>query len=197
VSDVPPAPLPRPLIAVAIGLAALLAIAVATVGLLLGNRANDAGNAAAQASAAGGDRTGPVVVPAAPAPAAASAECSTLLAALPAELPDGSDRLTRRQLAQPAPIAVAAWGNPQHDPVVLRCGIERPAELVPTSQTWQVNGGAQWLQLLGQGASTWVAVDRPVYVALTIPDGSGTGPLQDISTTVSTTLPATKINPGT
>jgi hypothetical protein len=91
---------------------------------------------------------------------------------------------------------VAAWGNAQHDPVVLRCGIERPAELTPTSHLWQVNGSAQWLQLPGQVASTWVVVDRPVYLALTLPAGTGAGPLQDISTIVSTVLPPKAITFG-
>ena len=34
-----------------------------------------------------------------------------------------------------------------------------------------------------------VVVDRPVYVALTVPEGSGTGPLQEVSDAVGEALP--------
>ncbi len=57
----------------------------------------------------------------------------------------------------------------------------------------------QWFEVSGaeQGidASTWYAVDRPVYVALTIPNGSGPTPLQDISATVIDVLPQQEIDP--
>ena len=39
-------------------------------------------------------------------------------------------------------------------------------------------------------AITWYAVDRAVTVALTIPADTGTGPIQDVSTTIAKTLAA-------
>ena len=103
-------------------------------------------------------------------------------------LPSGTDMLPRRELAAPAPLATVAWGDAKHDPVVLRCGLERPGELTPTSQL-RVISDVQWLQVPGSGSSTWFVVDRAVYVALTVPYDAGTGPLQDVSTTVRDLLP--------
>jgi hypothetical protein len=37
--------------------------------------------------------------------------------------------------------------------------------------------------------STWVVVDRSVYVAVALPPSSGSGPLQQIATVISRTLP--------
>jgi hypothetical protein len=45
------------------------------------------------------------------------------------------------------------------------------------------------------GRSTWFAVDRPVYVALTLPAGSGPTPIQAISAAISTALPPTAVDP--
>jgi hypothetical protein len=47
----------------------------------------------------------------------------------------------------------------------------------------------QWLQVEQGGSATWYAVDRPVYVALTLPANTGTGPLQAISEAIAKTLP--------
>ncbi len=48
----------------------------------------------------------------------------------------------------------------------------------------------------GDGRSTWFAVDRPVYVALTLPAGSGPTPIQSLSTTIAEVLPAVPPDPG-
>jgi Protein of unknown function (DUF3515) len=129
---------------------------------------------------------GPLRLAALPAPSATSADCARLLGALPATL-DGGQRggLPRRQLAAPAPAGAAGWGQP---PVVLRCGLARPAELTATSRLLDVSG-VQFLEVTTPGASTWVAVDRPVYVAVALPPTSGSGPLQQITTVIGNTLP--------
>ncbi|CAN5246756.1 hypothetical protein BH11ACT7_BH11ACT7_32420 [soil metagenome] len=44
--------------------------------------------------------------------------------------------------------------------------------------------------------TTWFAVDRPVYVALTLPAGSGPTPIQELSRTITKTLPARDLEPG-
>jgi hypothetical protein len=41
---------------------------------------------------------------------------------------------------------------------------------------------------------TWVAVDRPVYVAVVLPASSGSGPLQQIADAISRTLPSQEVN---
>lgn len=43
--------------------------------------------------------------------------------------------------------------------------------------------------------STWVAVDRPVYVALTLPTQSGPTPIQTLSDVIARTMPAVAIDP--
>lgn len=137
--------------------------------------------------------TGPLALPSVPAPQANSPDCVKLLAALPAELTSKGAKLTRRELAPPAPAATVAWGDP--DAIVLRCGLDRPPELTPATEL-RVVSGVQWLPVEGQGASTWYVVDRPVYVALTVPDSAGTGPLQEITGTVATALPAAPLRFG-
>ncbi|XVS63271.1 DUF3515 domain-containing protein [Actinosynnema sp. CA-299493] len=170
--------LPRPLLVVALGLTALLVAGVAAAGLLLG------GDDPADPSAG---HAGPVALVPVPAPEAESAECAALLGALPAQLVSSGVTLPRRELATPAPVGALAWGDAEHEPVVLRCGLDRPGDLTPTSQL-RVISDVQWLEVAEGGSATWYVVDRPVYVALTVPSDAGTGPLQDISATVRDTL---------
>jgi hypothetical protein len=120
-----------------------------------------------------------------PAPEADSADCARLLAALPEQLDGGDGALQRRQLSAPAPAGVAGWGEP---PVVLRCGLNRPAELTASSRLLGVSG-VQFLEIPNGGTSTWVVVDRPVYVAVELPPTSGSGPLQQLATVIAHTLP--------
>lgn len=168
---------PRKPAIVAVALAVAFAVAVAVIGLTSGGSAEEP---APEGSLA--------LVPV-PAPEAGSEACRTLLAASPQELPSGGEMLTRRELAEPAPHATAAWGgHGAADPVVLRCGLDRPPELTPTSQLRVVNG-VQWLPVPGPGKATWYTVDRGAYVALTVPDPAGTGPLQQLSRTIGETLP--------
>ena len=118
-----------------------------------------------------------------------------MLAALPAALTGDGGGLPRRPLAEPTPAGVTAWAaTPQ--PVVLRCGLTRPTELVPTSPLLVING-VQWLTL-DDGMPdpvtvTYVAVDRPVYVALTVPAAAGSAPVLDVSDVLREKLPASQV----
>jgi len=125
----------------------------------------------------------PLVVSSVEAPGATTAACSDLMAALP----DPLGQLPRRELVQgadPLLAGVAAWGEPA---VVLRCGTPTPNELT-CSASIQVVDGVGWLPLYGAGVTTYLAVDRPVRVALTIPDGSSTGPWQEMSRVIGATM---------
>ncbi|WP_430333337.1 DUF3515 domain-containing protein [Rhodococcus sp. ACT016] len=128
------------------------------------------------------------------APAAQSAECTDLMANLPENLGD----YTRAELRDPAPEATAAWQPAEGDPVVLRCGLPRPPEFNQASPLSVVDD-VQWFEISGaaQGidASTWYAVDRGVYVAVTVPNGSGPTPLQDASAAIGQTLPPQPLDP--
>ncbi len=138
----------------------------------------------------------PVVLPAVPAPRADSAACRALGQALPQQL--GNYR--RAPVARPAPEGAAAWrADPRGEPVVLRCGLDRPADFVVGSPI-QVVDRVQWFEAADQGQSaggrsTWYTVDRPVYVALTLPPESGPTPIQEISDLIDRTVAAVPIDP--
>lgn len=134
----------------------------------------------------------PVAIAALPSAQAASPECRALMATLPDRLGD----YERAVAAQPVPDGAAAWGaNP--DPVIMRCGVDRPAEFVVGSPVQMVDD-VQWFRLDDPDTrrSTWVSVDRPVYVALTLPTGSGPAPIQTLSDVIARTMPAIPIRPG-
>lgn len=133
--------------------------------------------------------TGPLPLAGIVAPQAQSPACVTLTGALPSILASAGHTIDRLPLAEPAPDGAAAWGDRARDPVVLRCGVQRPAELTPTAQLREISG-VSWLPLTGDGATTWVLTGRAVFVALTVPDDAGTGPLQDVSAVVDTVVPA-------
>jgi Protein of unknown function (DUF3515) len=139
---------------------------------------------------------GPLGLAVVPAPAAGSADCARLLAALPQTLGGAESTrysvgaLERRRLRAPAPEGAAGWGEP---PVVLRCGLDRPADLTATSRLLAVSK-VQFLKVSGDGLSTWTVVDRSVYVAVALPPGSGSGPLQQIATVISQVLPAQEVD---
>ncbi|WP_055403305.1 MULTISPECIES: DUF3515 domain-containing protein [unclassified Mycobacterium] len=141
----------------------------------------------------------PVALAAAPAPQADSPACRALAGALPQRLGD----YQRAPIAQPAPQGATAWrAGPDSQPVVLRCGLDRPAEFVVGSPI-QVVDRVQWFEVRPEqqsagdaGRSTWYAVDRPVYVALTLPSGSGPTPIQQLSELIDHTIAAVPIKPG-
>ncbi|MGQ0576159.1 MAG: DUF3515 domain-containing protein [Pseudonocardia sp.] len=167
----------------AIALPLLLALVVAGIGITA--RLNGSDPAAAVPD------TRPLAVVPVDAPAAAGPECAALLAALPADLPSDAEPLPPRAIAEPAPPGARAWTAAPR-PVVLRCGLTRPAELTPTSRLLEVDG-VSWLQL-DDGVPdpvtvSYVAVDRPVYMVLTAPPAVGSGPLQAVSAAVRAALP--------
>lgn len=166
---------------------AAIALAVATIGVIL----------AIAATREAPPRS--VAVPAVPAPQADGSACRALMGALPQRLGD----YQRAPLEQPAPQGAAAWrSGPDGDPVVLRCGLDRPAEFVLGSPI-QVVDRVQWFQVRAEqqsagdaGRSTWYAVDRGTYVALTLPTGSGPTPIQRLSEVIDHNIPAAPIDPG-
>jgi hypothetical protein len=136
-------------------------------------------------------RPGPLVIPALAAPQADSPQCRSLLSALPQRLGD----YPRATPAEPVPTGAAAWRAGGGDPVVLRCGVDRPAEFVVGAPIQVVNA-VQWFEVGDAGSRTWFAVDRPVYIALTLPQGSGPTPIQQLSDLITHQLAAVPIRPG-
>jgi hypothetical protein len=159
-------------------LIAALVVAIGTIGVIL-------------AIAATRHRTSPAVIAAVPAPQAQDPACRTLTDALPQRLGD----YTRAQVVQPAPVGAAAWQPAgAGDPVVLRCGLERPTDFIVGSPI-QVVDKVQWFEVSQDQRSTWYTVDREVYVALTLPQGSGPTPIQQLSELIDRLMPARPINP--
>jgi hypothetical protein len=182
----------KPVLIAAIGLPALLAVVVAAIGVIGGPPAPP------PSPSSGDDKTGPLALVSIDAPDAGSKACADLLKALPQQITDAGEKVPRRELAKPAPPATVAWGDAQHEPIVLRCGMGRPPELTPTAQLGGVNG-VQWLDVVGDaGTVTHYIVDRSVYIALTGAKDTGTGPVQAVSAAVTATLPAQTVaaNPG-
>lgn len=133
----------------------------------------------------------PVAVVAVPAPRSGDPACQALLDVLPQRLGD----YQRAVIAQPAPAGVAAWrGASGGDPVVLRCGLDRPAEFVRGAPLLVVDS-VQWFEVRADDRSTWYAVDRPVYLALTLPPGAGPTPIQQLSGVIDATVTAVPIDP--
>ncbi len=126
--------------------------------------------------------SGPLPVATVGQPGADTAACRKLMPTLPERLAG-----TARRTLEGATDAVAAWGDP---PVILRCGLETPQDLNCSSALTQVNG-VSWLQLTtaGLGETTYIAADRQVRVAVTVPAGAGTGSIQQLSDVVAATLP--------
>ena len=134
----------------------------------------------------------PVAIAALPAAEAESPECQGLLATLPDQLGE----LRRAATAEPTPAGTAAWRG-DGEPVIMRCGLDRPAEFVVGAPIQMVDQ-VSWFRLQDPDTrrSTWVCVDRPVYVALTLPDGSGPAPIQTLSEVIERTMAAMPIRPG-
>lgn len=178
-------PLSRVTLFVAAGLAAVLVVGVIIASQLLG--ADDTEQATPTTLPP--RPTGPLALVTVDAPDAGTPACTNLTNALPAKLPSNGKQLTRLALAEPAPQAAAAWAGDRGEPVVLRCGLGKPAELQPTSSLRLISE-VNWLPIEGDGATTWYTVDRPVYIALTIPEDAGTGVVQEMSETIAKAVPA-------
>ncbi|MGB3696230.1 MAG: DUF3515 domain-containing protein [Gordonia sp. (in: high G+C Gram-positive bacteria)] len=106
--------------------------------------------------------------------AADTSACKPFLDALPDTLGDFGDRSVDGTTVR--------WTRPDSDPVVLRCGVERPAELAPTSAL-QVINPVQWFMtdtIEGSGQA-YISVDHRPYVAVWVPAGAGNAPITDIS----------------
>lgn len=168
---------------VSLALGGLLVVGAAAAGLLLGPQQPTQTSAPTRTAAA------PVALPPVAAPQAGAAACAALLRALPATLPAGTTPLPARQLASPVPPGAVAWGG--GDPVVLRCGVTRPAGLTPTSETENVDG-VTWFSagVPGAATTTLYAINCAPMVLLTVP-GTVTdpGPVQAVSTAIAASMP--------
>jgi hypothetical protein len=122
----------------------------------------------------------------APTPSPAVIEpCAQVLSALPVQL----DGLNPRKVA-PAPDSgapVVAWGDPA---IVLQCGVTRPKELTEGSSALVVAvNNVNWLPVTASNSTTFIAIDRAVYIAVTVPKSYAQPPLATLSTAIAGVLP--------
>ncbi len=91
------------------------------------------------------------------------------------DLPDEVEGQEARDV-EPDDAVVAAWGDP---PIVLRCGVERPPWLQPTSFCFVVNDVGWYAEDAGgpldgttapQGEVVFTTIGRSSYVEVTVPD---------------------------
>lgn len=105
-----------------------------------------------------------------PANAATDGPCAQVLSVLPVQLGQLAPRVVH---AQPDSPNVVAWGDPA---VVLRCGVPRPAGFEPTAQFFLL-GGVYWLPVKHKSATVWTAIDRAIYIEVTVPEKQAFQPL--------------------
>jgi hypothetical protein len=169
-------------LALAVALPLLLAVVVAVIAL-----------ASPDVPDPNEPETGPLDVGTVTAPDAGSRPCITVLDTVNGPMPSDRGVLAPRRIEPPV-VGVRAWAAAPA-PVVLRCGVPRPAELGPSSPLLVVNG-VNWLPLPAGGSSsstTYAAVDRPVYLTVSAPAEAGSGPLQRVSDAITASLPQTPV----
>ncbi|MFN3601292.1 MAG: DUF3515 domain-containing protein [Dietzia sp.] len=175
-----------PVSTVVVVAAVLIPLVMLAVVLVL---VRDVSDEAAEAAA-----SEPVTAVTIPAPGAGSEECRSLVESLPDTLGDA----TRVAFVEPAPPGAAAYRMPDAETVVVRCGLPAPPTFTVGVSLQEVNG-VQWFNEPDPDpavtSSTWVAVDRPEYVAITLPATGGTGPIQDLSNALSAGLDAVEPRP--
>ncbi|MGH3473228.1 MAG: DUF3515 domain-containing protein [Nocardioidaceae bacterium] len=98
-------------------------------------------------------------------------QCTRLVAHAPSSV-DGQ----QRRSITPHDALAGAWGDP---PIVLRCGVQRPAALRPTSQCFAINGVGWLVTQDGKevdparpvtGTLVFTTIGRAAYVQVTVPD---------------------------
>ncbi|MGY1987380.1 DUF3515 domain-containing protein [Blastococcus sp. SYSU DS0669] len=118
----------------------------------------------------------------------AEESCTALMSNLPLELAGEPSRRVRSERAN-----VYAWGEP---PVVLTCGVERPAGWTVGASAIQING-VQWhVDTSDPEATVWTAVDRPVYVEVRLPPGVDSAPVTALTVPLAEALPYQEPVPG-
>ena len=103
--------------------------------------------------------------------------CAALMADLPTTVLDQS-----RRKVKPGVLS-AAWGKP---PIVLRCGVPKPAALTAASECLEVNG-VGWFREAASGGDLFTTIGRPVFIELAVPTAYAPEPnaLVDVAATVA------------
>lgn len=114
--------------------------------------------------------------------------CNKVLEKLPVQLHGLAPRIVH---ATPDTPYVVAWGDP---PVVLACGAARPAALHPNSgvRVFSTTGSTgPYFVVTSQGDDeVYTAIDRAVYVSISVPAQYHSGPVPPLARALAAALPA-------
>ena len=127
------------------------------------------------------------------APERDSPECAKLIAALP----ESFDGFGKRETAADG-LVPRSPGDQVAGPVQVRCGVDRPESLSPTSGL-QVVDPVQWFSVSATTEAKgflWYAVDHRPYVAIWLPENVGNGPIQQVSQLIDQNLTSAPIDLG-
>ena len=110
-------------------------------------------------------------------------DCAGVLGDLPPTVADQPRRLVVDRLA-------GAWGDP---PIILRCGVEKPAALKPDSQCHEVNN-VGWLAEEQPDGWLFTTIGRKYYVSVEVPSDydPAADALADVADLVRRHLPNVK-----
>ena len=121
-----------------------------------------------------------LTLPAPPSSTATARPCTTLLGTLPTALGTLAPRVVH---PTPDSLFVVAWGDPA---VVLRCGVARPASLVPSSSALLViTDGVAFLPEQAKDETVFTAIDRAAYVEVTVPKSYPQPPLAALADAIA------------
>jgi hypothetical protein len=110
--------------------------------------------------------------------------CTALLDQLPVRVLNAE-----RREVEPGRFS-AAWGDP---PITLRCGVEKPPKLSPSSPCFEVNG-VGWLAEEATGGYLFSTIGRTTYVEVGVPShySPEANALVDLAAAVSANDPLLK-----
>ena len=80
--------------------------------------------------------------------------------------------------------------------MVLICGVDRPAGFVATSGLIQIDAVQWYVDDSDPDTVVWTAVDRSVYVQLSIPSSLDSASATELSDIIAKVLPAQQPQPG-
>jgi hypothetical protein len=130
-----------------------------------------------------GCQAGTVKVDAYPTTKDSALDCGGMLRDLPQTVADQPQRMVSGKLA-------GAWGEP---PIILRCGVEKPAALKPTSTCHEIDG-VGWLAETQSDGWLFTTIGRKYYASLEVPSdyAPAADALADVADTVARHLPVTR-----
>ena len=124
-----------------------------------------------------------VALPTPAPPGAVLEQCARLVNYLPPTLHGQKSRVVR-----PRSPLVHAWGDP---PIVMRCGVPRPAGYDPASAQTATVDGVSWFQHIESTQVRWTAIRKTVNVELVVPrsyEAQG-GFLVELGASIKKTIP--------